>query len=152
MVFCSPILHYYQVLVIYYYNFFGFTDLTYKKQSPLKSYLWFNVLSVRQRKRYWITYHKQRCLTHLVKNTREQIQWQALYSVGEQLDGKQRGKTLVCLPEHGRVTSAVYEQSHGVVEEFDGHSAVRVRGICRTFKTQLKRVVFIRRKVNVPSF
>lgn len=111
----------------------------------------FFFFAVWQRKTIDESYYYNNNVTHLVKDTREEIQRQALYGVGKQLDGEQRGETLVRLPEHGCVTSAVYEQSHGVVEELDGHGAVRVSGICRTFKTQLKRVVFIRHKVNVPS-
>lgn len=79
---------------------------------------------------------------HLVQDASEQVQGQTLHGVGEQLDGKERGETFVGLPEHGSVASAVDEKGHGVVEELDRHSAVRVRRVCKSLGTRLDYVDF----------
>lgn len=62
--------------------------------------------------------------------------------VGEKLHGKQRGETLVGLPENGSVPPAVDEQCHGVIEKFDGHGTVVVVGsICGSIE---------KKKINYP--
>lgn len=73
-------------------------------------------------------------MSHLVEDTGEKIQGQTLYGVGEQLNRKKRGETLVGLPENGRVPSAIDEQRNGVIEKFYRHGTVRVRSICKKKK------------------